>query len=114
MRIEHCARCGGTHDDIDFKSLAQPFSPPEAAPVVWSKWAPCPANGEPIMMSVVDRATGEEIVAKHGSAYFEEVLVVVYQVFQQRRESLGEAEAFASTVREFYGKWKPVATEAAP
>lgn len=46
-----CARCGGDHRSVEFRRLARAFAPPEAAPIVWGFWAPCPSNGDPILQS---------------------------------------------------------------
>ncbi len=47
-----CARCGDDHRAVRFEPMARPFAPAEAAPIVWSHWAPCPANGQPIMWAM--------------------------------------------------------------
>ena len=53
MRIVRCARCGGDHDDVVPQPLDHPMAPPDITPrLVWSKWAPCPTNGQPIMFEV--------------------------------------------------------------
>lgn len=41
-----CARCGESHYDLEFQPLTRPTE--------WSHWAPCPTNGEPIMLKIVD------------------------------------------------------------
>jgi hypothetical protein len=40
-----CARCGGTHINVEFFKLSRQSFDGE-----WTHWAPCPANGEPVMM----------------------------------------------------------------
>lgn len=40
--VLHCARCGGRHELVKF----QPFTIPNYR---YTHWAPCPANGEPIL-----------------------------------------------------------------
>jgi len=47
-----CSRCGGDHRAVRFEPMARPFAPAEAAPIVWSHWAPCPTNGQPIMWAM--------------------------------------------------------------
>ena len=43
--IVGCARCGGTHGQIEFRKLTQPCGD-------LTHWAPCPTNGEPILMLI--------------------------------------------------------------
>lgn len=105
--IVNCSRCGADHAELEATKLERPFAPPEAAPIEWTHFALCPTNGHPILIVTRDDAA-EQIEAPCGSQQFEDALVIVFQVFQERRQQLGDAEAFASTVREFFGKWKPV------
>lgn len=51
--VTGCARCGGDHESLLFKALAQPFAPIEASGVSWTHWAKCPTNGEPVLLRVV-------------------------------------------------------------
>lgn len=44
-----CARCGGTHVGLEFKSFVEPIAPAELSPFSWTEWAPCPLTGEPIL-----------------------------------------------------------------
>jgi len=46
-KIKNCARCGQSHE-VRFKKLTRPMQ--EAGN---THWAPCPTNGEPIMMRIV-------------------------------------------------------------
>jgi hypothetical protein len=48
--IKYCARCGGDHDKLEARPLAQPFAPSEAVGTTWTHWATCPTNGDPIMV----------------------------------------------------------------
>lgn len=48
--IERCARCGEDHATVEFERLARPI---EVGEVTLTHWAPCPTNGEPILMQVV-------------------------------------------------------------
>ena len=42
-----CARCQGDHDErIDWKPLTHPVDD-------FTHWAPCPANGEPILCKFI-------------------------------------------------------------
>lgn len=43
--VRRCARCGGDHKGLEFRALTRP-----AKDYQW--WAPCPENGEPILMDV--------------------------------------------------------------
>jgi hypothetical protein len=61
--IKNCARCGGDHQDLVAERLARPMAPPEAAPVTWAYWIPCPANGQPIMVSDSAQITWSPVVA---------------------------------------------------
>lgn len=56
--VIRCARCGQDHEGIEPRKLARAFAPPEAAPMVWSHWAPCPTNGDPIMFVIPDNSDG--------------------------------------------------------
>ena len=42
--IQNCARCGGDHEGIVPRRFAQP-------PEGWDSWAPCPTNGDPILIA---------------------------------------------------------------
>jgi hypothetical protein len=56
MNVKRCARCGENHEGLEMKPLTMPTWDGE-----WTHWTTCPANGEPIMVSVV-RDDGEELV----------------------------------------------------
>lgn len=47
-RLVNCARCGGAHNNLTFTPLTQPVSYRYEPPS--THWAPCPANGEPILL----------------------------------------------------------------
>lgn len=52
-QVVSCARCGGDHEDIEFRKLARPIDVKMdgiAAMVRYAHWAPCPTTGEPILM----------------------------------------------------------------
>lgn len=51
--VRGCARCGGEHE-VEFKELAQPHV--DTGGAKWTHWAPCPTNGEPILMRHTDPA----------------------------------------------------------
>lgn len=53
-KIRGCARCGGDHDHLVFRIFSQPFAPREAHGITWTHWAPCPATGDPILLSITD------------------------------------------------------------
>jgi hypothetical protein len=50
--IIRCARCSGDHPQLMTAKLTRPFAPPEANGIEWTHWAPCPSNGEPIMVFI--------------------------------------------------------------
>lgn len=50
--VRHCARCGGDHENVGFKPLTKPI-PGNDESVLWTHWAPCPTNGEPILQATV-------------------------------------------------------------
>lgn len=66
-QITSCARCGQDHAEIVFKQLTHPvqlfedsrvrnaafFRTPSAQ--MYTHWAPCPTNGEPILMRMITR-----------------------------------------------------------
>lgn len=54
--IEDCARCGGQHKDAKFSPLDRPMAPKDVTSVVWGFWAPCPTNGQPMMLCFVPDA----------------------------------------------------------
>lgn len=46
-----CSRCRGAgHANVVFQPLTYPLAIPGSAPL--THWAPCPTNGEPILMYV--------------------------------------------------------------
>ena len=47
VSITCCARCGLDHKDLEFSPLTIPD--PE-----FQWWAPCPTNGEPVLMQVIE------------------------------------------------------------
>jgi len=51
--LENCARCGGTHTEIEMRKFSQ--NPPDG----YGWWALCPANGEPILVKVEEKRFGE-------------------------------------------------------
>jgi len=53
-----CARCGGVHYDLEFKLLTFPME--DSSGLVWTHWALCPTNGEPILLRIqVDESIAE-------------------------------------------------------
>jgi hypothetical protein len=53
LAVLRCARCGEDHASVAVRPLDRPMAPPEAAPLAWTHWAPCPTNGQPIMLAWV-------------------------------------------------------------
>lgn len=51
--LHGCARCGGEHEGVVYMPLERPARLSDE--VVVSHWAPCPTNGEPILMLIGDR-----------------------------------------------------------
>ena len=45
--FDACARCGERHQDLRFNPLTYPADE-------WTHWAPCPTNGEPIMLCILE------------------------------------------------------------
>ncbi|MBF6618819.1 MAG: hypothetical protein ITG02_01130 [Patulibacter sp.] len=52
-RLLSCARCGGDHADVEWQPLERPVL--EDGKTVATHWAPCPTNGQPILMIQVER-----------------------------------------------------------
>lgn len=53
VSITGCARCDGDgHPDLAFWPLVHPL---EVGGVTMQWWAPCPTNGQPILLAVVDK-----------------------------------------------------------
>lgn len=50
--VRQCARCGQDHENIVYRRLTHPITDSDGK--VWTHWAPCPTNGEPILMMFVD------------------------------------------------------------
>lgn len=112
MKVTNCARCGGTHEHVEVRVLAVPFAPPEAAPVEWQSWAPCPTNGDPILISTL----GAEPDRPRGT--FDEALEAAYWIFDARRAGTyaavrqlptgpqPERDAFKAAARELFSVWK--------
>jgi hypothetical protein len=44
--VHGCDRCGDSHELVGFRPLTNPCG-------VLTHWAPCPTNGEPIMLAIV-------------------------------------------------------------
>lgn len=51
QNVKGCARCGGDHPGLVFRPLTRAMEP-EGTSRSWQQWAPCPTNGEPIMLDV--------------------------------------------------------------
>ncbi len=69
IRVPHivnCARCGSNHDDLDFAELEVLFAPPEANGKTWTHWAPCPTNGQPIMLMTDAEPAPGDVFHRHG------------------------------------------------
>lgn len=53
VNVGSCARCGDDHPGLDFEKLIQPIR--EGADDEMTHWAPCPTNGQPILMRLVPK-----------------------------------------------------------
>lgn len=47
--LTNCARCGGDHLDLSYRTFARPV-PEYDGLGDWTHWALCPTNGEPILI----------------------------------------------------------------
>jgi hypothetical protein len=57
--VLRCARCGQDHPQLVFKKFLRSVEADEVGDnPSWTHWAPCPTNGDPILMRVW---TDEEI-----------------------------------------------------
>jgi hypothetical protein len=75
-RLRGCARCGGEHEiaerlevaagEVTPDGVTEPYNlnvivwrklerPIDDATIVWTHWAPCPTNGDPILMRITER-----------------------------------------------------------
>lgn len=51
QKIGNCARCDGTHENLVATRLTRPVLEDEPSEfVLYTHWAPCPTNGEPILV----------------------------------------------------------------
>lgn len=66
--VRNCARCGGNHPVATSPESISGRQPLDAGGRSWQFCAPCPSNGEPIMMQVTtaaDRSTRNDFVASY-------------------------------------------------
>jgi hypothetical protein len=56
-QLGNCARCKQDHEDLTFEKLEYPH---EVKSEVWTHWAPCPTNGQPIMLTILDEDEYED------------------------------------------------------
>lgn len=47
--VAGCARCGGTHETLDWKRFDRPAPSDEGT---YTAWATCPTSGDPILFEV--------------------------------------------------------------
>ena len=54
INVSKCARCSGTHSGVDFKLLSRPISflTEDGKSHDYTHWAPCPENGEPMLLQI--------------------------------------------------------------
>ena len=60
-----CARCGSLHQQIVFAKLQRPI---EAHEYIFTHWALCPRNNEPILLQILDDETDAMIDDKINKA----------------------------------------------
>jgi len=60
--VRNCARCGGQHLQLEFRRFTRPFGVGREA---FQWWAPCPTNGEPLLMR---RVEAPDVASYHRSA----------------------------------------------
>lgn len=48
--VVNCARCGRTHEQVEWRRLERPIVDADEERTTWTHWAPCPTNGDPILM----------------------------------------------------------------
>lgn len=48
--VGNCARCGDDHERLEFEELEQPIGDGDGTS--WDYWAPCPNNGQPVLLRV--------------------------------------------------------------
>lgn len=49
--VEGCARCGLTHEELEFDLLERPIWEHDGRD--YTHWAPCPTNGQPILLRML-------------------------------------------------------------
>lgn len=49
--VSNCARCNGNHTGLWFTQLTNEM--PDSGGFAWTHWAPCPENGEPVLLRLV-------------------------------------------------------------
>ena len=52
-KLEHCARCGLTHENVLFQPLSRPVVTDEPGGNA-THWSACPENGEPILLGIAN------------------------------------------------------------
>jgi hypothetical protein len=52
-KLVDCARCGRDHKGIMLRPLERPIAM-EDGTLVFTHWAPCPANGDPIVQRIIE------------------------------------------------------------
>lgn len=51
--IKNCARCQQNHDRLEFEKFTNPIEDSDGT--LWTHWALCPTNGEPVLLKVVEK-----------------------------------------------------------
>jgi hypothetical protein len=53
VRIKSCTRCHKSHDELEFHEFNTPVY--EGDSLIWTHWAMCPDNYEPILLLVEEK-----------------------------------------------------------
>jgi hypothetical protein len=59
--VARCSRCGDDHEQVTFQPMARPVERDDE--VIATHWAPCPGNGDPILLSALTDAAAEVLAA---------------------------------------------------
>lgn len=51
-KVENCARCKRNHKDVRFEVFKHPVIAGPMNNDLYTHWAPCPTNGQPILMAI--------------------------------------------------------------
>ena len=60
--LRKCARCGSEHSDIEFEALERETFDR------FTHWAPCPNNGQPVLIALCEEPSSDTIDEDSGGA----------------------------------------------